>query len=219
MEKTAAELRIYSWAKSVLERELESDFALIRRVRCASAIATCEILSEYSALERRELLFTSLRVFHPDAARMLGETPSQEEHQNFDRLRRRHLDRAAELLYRARESPPDKRTLRSVATRSLKDVFGEPTGRAGRANIWYEKAYGAWTLRTAFKFAPHPSYWHQVIDASRAPILSPISLLPLVGFFSETVWDAAIRGEEELTALAMRDLSGIFLDVADELLC
>jgi hypothetical protein len=203
---------------SMLERELESDFALIRRVRCASVIATCEILSELPEPVRRELLFTSLRIFHPEAARVLGETPSQEQRHDFDQLRQQHLDRATEILYRARELSLDKRMLRKVATRALKDVFGEPTGMAGRAHIWYEKPYGAWTVRTAFDFAPHPSYRHQVIDASRVPILSPISLLPLVGFFSETVWDAAIRGEEEETALAMRDLSGIFLEVADDLL-
>jgi hypothetical protein len=218
MEEATVELRIYAWAKSILERELHSGFALIRSVRCASAIATCEILKELSASVRRELVFTSLRVFHPDATRALGETLSQEELQNFDRLREQQLDQATEIFCRARESPLDKRTFRRVATNTLRGAFGEPTGRTGRSYVWYEEPCGSRTIRTVFKFAPQPSYWHQVMDASRVLILPPISLLPLVGFFSETVWDAATRGEEEATALAMRDLGRMFLDAADDLI-
>lgn len=181
---------------------LESSLAL-------STLAYLDQLSEpRRALTRRAMV----KLFHEAAATAIGEPLGAEERQAVNEKRRALLSLPMTRRAPATRGPRAERLARLV--RQGAKLLGNATSEH-RAGDMFELAVGDWRVGTRFVYGENPSYMQRVVSPSGECFADGVSYLASLGISGQTVWDAAVAGDEDAVASGMVELPRRFIAAMD----
>lgn len=194
----------YLFACSDAQKETESDLAFLRGQKTHAAqgfVGFCDTLQPF---DREVFVHASLKRFHPRAALVRGEALSAAE---------RELVEAGDA-WRLEFDPaiPGRRTnphrlatafAEALAELGARSESAASVGAGGSTNVAMEVIAGEWSVKTFAESRKLPTYYHLIRSEDRSLRLNT-SVEAWLGIASQTEWDLASAGDEELVRSSFR---------------
>ena len=159
--KTKFDIRLYQWAKTAQQMEIQESFPSFRL--CNSWVAkTCLFFQGLNPHSRTVLGQGLLQRMHPEAVKALGETISPETEVLIRREENYRVTQLAQERMRTAFSGDQKpslakaRQLRKAITTHFKAAFGDiclpPEPLDGKPDLIFRMRCHGWVIKTLFEF-------------------------------------------------------------------
>jgi hypothetical protein len=239
--KQEFQIRCYYWATSEFEKEISEVFPHFRLFKNGPIWATHQFMRGINRSEQLILAHALLKRFHPDAAKMLNESLSDEASSwldKFDKFRSQFYGLAGREVSSKAGKTVSKSKIRKAMVAAFKEAFGDRCVRIQTGtewDPWFEMRFSGWIVTTRFAFGRRESlisYYHSI--ESEAKIPNPefppdfwmptmrlghlISFAAWLGISSQTQWEYLMEEDVETACNIAAKLCGIFFQVAPDLL-
>lgn len=242
------QIRYYLWATSEFEREIDESFAGFSSFKNGSPKKLYQFMQQLDRKDQLILAHGLLKRRHSDAAKVLGESLSEEEESLLARDREFSLkqsDLEVEFFKRRRAGEKikfaSKTKLRKTIVAKFKNAFGSQCIQSIESEYlakepepaFQMKCYG-WVINTSFWFGRGESlidYCHNISSEDSVEQHGPkgVYRLPLViasymsfcswlGISGQTQWEYLMEEDVEPVCDAAIKFCGHFFEVAPKLL-
>lgn len=222
-------IRFYQWALKDAEREVQSEYVLLKRVQCATVKVFLRYMSEFAPAKQLDILKVLVKRSHREATTRSGDRLTETEKQIADEYIRFQLDYPgrgveADLIpfwvpRRAVGLPPRKkihpRKFAQTVLEKLRPVLEGHVQRNDSTDVVFETTCGKWLLRTAVHTGRPPCYF-QTVRAEWGDVIK--TGLPSWLGIGDSMWDVLYDDQSEAAAETIGVLCAHFLDALPVLL-
>jgi hypothetical protein len=231
VKETETELliRFYQWALKDAEREVQSEYALLKRVQCSMVKVFLRYMSEFAPAKQLDILKVLVKRSHLEAMSRSGDRLTETEKQLADEYIQFQLGypgrgveeglipywvprRTVGLTPKKKIQP--KKFAQTVIEK-LRAVLGNHVDGHDSTTVFFENSSGKWLLQTRVYTGRPPHYFQAVRAEGRDVITTGLTSWLGIG---DSAWDVLYDDQSEAAAETIGVLCAHFLDAVPILL-